>query len=86
MAKVTGVQEKLHMPLYDAFVVPPPPTTGTPPPTFRSQMTDPRMIRFFVDVQNKTKLETNLQASGVLPSQNRFRGTRAARGDVGTQG
>ena len=35
-------------------------------------MTDPRMIRFFVDVQNKTKLETNLQASGVLPSQNRF--------------
>jgi hypothetical protein len=71
MAKVTGVKEKLHMPLYDAFVVPPPPTTGTAP-TFKSQMTDPRMIRFFVDVQNKTKLETNLQASGVLPSQNRF--------------
>jgi hypothetical protein len=77
MAKVTGVKEKLHMPLYDAFVVPPPPTTGTAP-TFRSQMTDPRMIRFFVDVQNKTKLETNLQASGVLPSQNRFE-TRALR-------
>ena len=35
-------------------------------------MTDPRMIRFFVDVQNKTKLETNLQASGVLPSLNTF--------------
>jgi hypothetical protein len=33
---------------------------------------DPRMIRFFVDVQNKTRLETNLQASGVLPSQNAF--------------
>ena len=30
------------------------------------------MIRFFVDVQNKTKLETNLQASGVLPSNNTF--------------
>jgi hypothetical protein len=73
MAKVTGVKEKLHMPLYDAFVVPPPPATGTgTAPTFRSLMTDPRMIRFFVDVQNKTKLETNLQASGVLPSQNRF--------------
>lgn len=71
MAKVTGVKEKLHMPLYDAFVVPPAPATGTVP-TFKSQMTDPRMIRFFVDVQNKTKLETNLQASGVLPSQNRF--------------
>src|SRR5262245_15092498 len=35
-------------------------------------MTDPRMIRFFVDVQNKTRLETNLQASGVLPSLNTF--------------
>jgi hypothetical protein len=33
---------------------------------------DPRMIRFFVDVQNKTRLETNMQASGVLPSQNTF--------------
>ncbi len=38
MAKVTGIKEKLHMPLYDAFVVPPPPPTGTVP-TFRSQMT-----------------------------------------------
>jgi hypothetical protein len=33
---------------------------------------DPRMIRFFMDVQNKTKLETNLQAAGVLPSLNTF--------------
>ena len=65
MAKVTGVKEKLHMPLYDAFVV-------KPNNTFRGSMDDPRMIRFFVDVQNRTKLETNLQASGVLPSQNRF--------------
>lgn len=35
-------------------------------------MTDPRVLRFFVDVQNKTKLETNLQAAGVLPSLNTF--------------
>ena len=35
-------------------------------------MTDPRVIRFFVDVQNKTKLETNMQAAGQLPSQNSF--------------
>ena len=35
-------------------------------------MTDPRVIRFFVDVQNKTKLETNLQAAGQLPSLNSF--------------
>jgi len=35
-------------------------------------MSDPRVIRFFVDVQNKTRLETNLQAAGVLPSLNTF--------------
>ena len=32
----------------------------------------PSVIRFFVDVQNKTRVETNLQASGVLPSLNSF--------------
>lgn len=65
MAKVQGVKEKLHSPIYDAFLVP-------PLKRFSDVMTDPRMIRFFVDVQNKTKLETNLQASGVLPSLNTF--------------
>ncbi len=72
MAKVQGVKEKLHWPLYDAFVVPA--QNGGPPPTFGSEMAkrDPRVIRFFVDVQNKTKLETNLQAAGVLPSLNAF--------------
>lgn len=72
MAKVQGVKEKLHWPLYDAFFVP---KNGTvPPPNFGSEMAkrDPRVLRFFVDVQNKTKLETNLQASGVLPSLNTF--------------
>jgi hypothetical protein len=69
MAKVTGVQEKLHMPLYDGIAVPRP---NRPPGNFAASMLDPRMIRFFVDTQDKTKLETNLQASGVLPSQNRF--------------
>lgn len=69
MAKVQGVKEKLHFPLYDAFFVP---EGGTPAATFQSTMTDPRVIRFFVDIQNKTKLETNLQASGVLPSLNTF--------------
>jgi len=68
MAKVQGVKEKLHSPLYDAFFVPGPPAEKT----FSAAMTDPRMIRFFVDVQNKTKLETNLQAAGVLPSLNTF--------------
>jgi hypothetical protein len=65
MAKVSGVKEKLHMPLYDAFVV----KAGS---TFRGSMTEARMIRFFVDIQERTKLETNLQAAGVLPSANEF--------------
>lgn len=70
MGKVQGVKEKLHYPIYDAFFVPTPKDGDTK--TFQDYMTDPRMIRFFVDVQNKTRLETNLQASGVLPSLNTF--------------
>jgi hypothetical protein len=78
MGKVQGVKEKLHFPLYDAFFVKGRPSVDQPrsdtnkPQTFMEAMTDPRMIRFFVDVQNKTRLETNLQASGVLPSLNTF--------------
>jgi len=72
MAKVQGVQEKLHSPLYDCFFVKEEYKGTNNPKTFTDFMTDPRVIRFFVDIQNKTKLETNLQASGVLPSLNRF--------------
>jgi hypothetical protein len=75
MARVQGVKEKLHSPLYDAFFVPGRNNGGASgEKTFEEVMKerDPRMIRFFVDVQNKTRLETNLQASGVLPSQNAF--------------
>jgi hypothetical protein len=72
MAKVQGVREKLHSPLYDTFFVKEETKDGTNPKKFTDFMTDPRVIRFFVDVQNKTKLETNLQASGVLPSLNTF--------------
>jgi hypothetical protein len=73
MAKLHGVQNKYHGPLYDAFFVPGR-NNGSEPRTFEAVMNerDPRMIRFFVDVQNKTRLETNMQASGVLPSQNAF--------------
>jgi hypothetical protein len=73
MAKVQGVKEKLHWPLYDAFLVPPQ-NGGSTVPTFGTEMVkrDPRVLRFFVDVQNKTRLETNLQAAGVLPSLNSF--------------
>ena len=83
MARVTGVKERLHSPLYDAFFLPEPArdqdgnlvlgADGKPVgPSFRDTMRDPSVIRFFVDVQNKTRLETNLQASGVLPSLNTF--------------
>ena len=73
MAKVQGIQEKLHWPLYDAFVVPEQNGSAVAP-TFNSEMAkrDARILRFFVDVQNKTRLETNLQASGQLPSLNRY--------------
>jgi hypothetical protein len=73
MARVSGVKEKVHSPMYDAFFVPALNQQGNPN-TFTEEMNrrDPRVIRFFVDVQNKTRLETNLQAAGVLPSQNMF--------------
>ena len=67
MSKLQGVKEKLHWPIYDAFFV-----KDEPEKKFTDFMTDPRVIRFYVDVQGKTPLETNLQASGVLPSLNTF--------------
>ena len=81
MAKVQGVKEKLHFPLYDAFFV----KDGsgrTHQKSSQSVMTDPRVIRFFVDVQNKTKLETNLQAAGVTAQPEYLRGAGFARGGV----
>jgi hypothetical protein len=65
MASVKGIKEKLHYPLFDAFFVP----AGQ---TFGAVMPDPRVIRFFMDVHGKTRLETNMQAAGTLPSQNTF--------------
>jgi hypothetical protein len=72
MARVTGVKEKVHLPIYDAFVVAKDKTFGA------SIVPDPRVIRFFTDITGKTKLETNLQAPGVLPSENTFE-SRALR-------
>jgi hypothetical protein len=72
VAKVEGLREKCHNVLYDSIFVPEPGGSGNPQGTFQSVMADPRVIRFFTDPQNKTKLETNMQAAGVLPSQNTF--------------
>ena len=66
MARIVGVKETLQSPIYDSFFIP------DDKATIEQAMADPRAIRFFVDVQNKTRLETNLQASGVLPSMNTF--------------
>jgi hypothetical protein len=65
MASVKGIKERFHSPIYDAFFVP----IGK---TFNEMMTDPRHIRFFVDVHGKTRQETNMLAAGTLPSQNAF--------------
>ena len=82
MAKVQGIKEKLHWPLYDAFVVPE--KNGGPPPTFQTEMDkrDSRILRFFVDVQNKTRLETNLQASEHAAEPEQLRGSGDARRGV----
>jgi len=94
MAKVKDISEKLHYQLYDDFVVPEPAIGNgggnldgfATEPTFQTEMRkrDPRVIRFFVDVQNKTRLDTNLQAAGVLPSLNTFeaRAMRVVAGSI----
>lgn len=63
MAVVRGVKEKVHLPLYDA--------RKFAPGTISGQING-NLIKFFVDVQNKTKLETNQQESGVLSHYNTY--------------
>lgn len=64
MAVVQGIREKVHLPLYDSISIEP-----------RKQLVDVERsstLRFFVNVQNKTKLETNLQSASLLPHYNTF--------------
>lgn len=64
MAIVQGIREKVHLPIYDSLSVEP-----------RKQLRDAESsstLRFFVDVQKKTKLETNLQSASLLPHYNTF--------------
>ena len=72
LGDVTSIEN--GSPLYDAFVVPEENGGGSPAPTFATEMAkrDARILRYFIDVQNKTRLETNLQASGTLPSLNSY--------------
>ena len=64
MARVQGVKERVHLPIYDSVTVGP-----------GEQLLDAakgQVLRFFVDVQRKSKLETNLQSASLLPHYNTF--------------
>jgi hypothetical protein len=64
MALVKGVHERVHLPLYDSLFV-------RPARPLRAQVTS-NVLKFFVDIQGKTKLETNMQAASLLPHWNTF--------------
>ena len=64
MAVVQGIKEKVHLPLYDSITVDP-----------EKQLRDVESsgtLKFFVNVQGKNKLETNLQSASLLPHYNTF--------------
>ncbi len=64
MATVQGIREKVHLPIYDSLSVKP-----------ETQLRDSEpgsTLKFFVNVQGKTKLETNLQSASLLPHYNTF--------------
>lgn len=64
MAVVQGIREKVHLPLYDSLSVDP-----------EKQLSDSEKtgtLKFFVNVQGKSKLETNLQSASLLPHYNTF--------------
>jgi hypothetical protein len=64
MATVQGIREKIQQPLIDSIHVEP-----------AKQLRDLEpgsTLKFFVNVQGKTKLETNLQSASLLPHYNTF--------------
>src|SRR4030095_6979885 len=64
MATVQGIREKCHLPIYDSVSVGSAEQLRDVEPT--------STLKFFVNVQNKTKLETNLQSASLLPHYNTF--------------
>src|ERR1700740_2744746 len=64
MAVVQGIREKVHLPLYDALSV--------EPTQQLREVEKSSILKFFVNVQGKTKLETNLQTASLLPHYNTF--------------
>ena len=64
MAIVQGIREKVHLPIYDSLSV-------EAEKQLRSVETT-SILKFFVNVQGKTKLQTNLQSASLLPHYNTF--------------
>ena len=64
MASVTGIREKVHLPIYDSIFV--------EPAEQLRKVEAGSTLKFFVNVQGKTKLETNLQSASLLPHYNTF--------------
>jgi len=64
MAIVKGVNEIVHLPLYDSLFVRPGKQLG--------DLVSANVLKFFVNIQGKTKLETNMQSSSLLPHWNTF--------------
>jgi hypothetical protein len=64
MAIVQGIKEKVHLPIYDSLSV------GGAKQLRDVETTS--ILKFFVNVQGKTKLETNLQSASLLPHYNTF--------------
>jgi hypothetical protein len=64
MAVVQNIKEKVHLPIYDSVNV-------DPGKQLRSIETS-STLKFFTNVQGKTKLETNLQSASLLPHYNTF--------------
>ena len=64
MAIVQGIREKVHLPIYDSLTVEPGKQLRESEPS--------STLKFFINVQSKTKLETNLQSASLLPHYNTF--------------
>ena len=64
MAIVQGIKEKVHAPVFDSIAV--------KPEEQLKSVESSSILKFFVNVQGKTKLETNLQSASLLPHYNTF--------------
>jgi len=64
MAVVKGIREKVHLPLYDSITV-------KKEEQWRKDQGS-STLKFFIDVQGKTKLETNMQSASQLSHYNTF--------------